>query len=270
MLRNKNFLFFNLYLLLATVILPQQKAKIIADIPTPSDYKRVIVQKESFSEFLRNLPLKQENSIVYLYSGKPKQNQEAQYAVLKLDVGEKDLQQCADAIIRLKAEYHFSRDEFDKISFHFANGKNFPFLDYAEGYRVRVKNNNVIYRKFAKKDYSYSSFRRYLDIVFNYANTSSLKRYNSRPLNQNEEIEIGDIFIQEKQPYGHAVMIVDKAVNSKGDKVYLLAQSYMPAQEIHILRNLNDPLLSPWYKLDKKIIYTPEWDFSKEDLARLK
>lgn len=270
MLENKKFLVLSFYFTFVTFIFSQQKAKIIADIPTPSDFQRVIVLKNSFSEFLRKLPLKQENSIVYLYNGQPKQNQEAQYAVLKLDVGEKDLQQCADAIMRLKAEYHFSRNEFDKISFHFANGKNFPFIDYAEGYRIKVKNDNVTYEKFAKKDYSYSSFRRYLDIVFNYANTSSLKRYDSRPLKQEEEIEIGDIFVQEKQPYGHAVMIVDKAVNSKGDKVYLLAQSYMPAQEIHILRNLNDPLLSPWYKLDKKIIYTPEWDFSKEDLARLK
>lgn len=267
---NPLFMKFIFSLLFFVSSLFSQKARVIQDIPTPSDFRRASISKGSFAEFLRNLPLKQENSIVYLYNGKPKANQEAQYAVLKIDVGDKDLQQCADAIMRLKAEYHFTRNEFNKISFHFVNGKNFSFIDYAEGYRVRVKDNNVIYGKFATRDYSYSSFRKYLDIVFNYANTSSLKRYDSIPLKQEEEIEIGDIFVQEKQPYGHAVIIVDKAINSKNEKVYLLAQSYMPAQEIHILRNFNDPNLSPWYKLDKEIIFTPEWDFSKKDLARMK
>lgn len=262
--------FIILFPFIFSFIFSQQKAKVIRDIPTPSDFKRIPATKESFAEFLRNLNLKQENSIVYLYNGKPKTNQEAQYAVLKIDVGNQDLQQCADAIIRLKAEYHFERNEFDKITFHFANGKKFPFLDYAEGYRTKIKNKNVVYGKFANRDYSYANFRKYLNIVFNYANTSSLKRYDSRELKQNEEIEIGDIFVKEKQPYGHAVIIVDKASNSKNEKVYLLAQSYMPAQEIHILRNFNDTSISLWYNLDKNIIYTPEWDFLKKDLARMK
>lgn len=262
--------FILLFFVTCSAYFAQQAPKTIADILTPSDFKRVTVAKGSFAEFLRNLRLKQQNSIVYLYNGKPKANQEAQYAVLEIDVGKEDLQQCADAIIRLKAEYHFARKEFDKISFHFLNGKIFSFIDYAEGYRVRVKNSNVVYTKLDKKDYSYSSFRKYLNIVFNYANTSSLKRYDSRPLNKEEEIEIGDILIQEKVPFGHAVIIVDKAVNLKNEKVYLLAQSYMPAQEIHILKNRSDPNLNPWYKLNQEIIHTPEWKFYKKDLSRLK
>lgn len=258
-----------IFILCTYSLFSQPKAKIIKDIPTPSDFKRTSTAEGNFAEYLRNLPLKQENSVVYLYNGQPKANQEAQYAVLQVDVGNGDLQQCADAIMRLKAEYNFARNEFDKIYFHFANGKKFKFIDYAEGYRVRVKNKKLVYGKFANKDYSYSSFRKYLNVVFNYANTSSLKHYDSYPLNS-EEPEIGDILVQEKKPYGHAVIIVDKAFNSKNEKVYLFAQSYMPAQEIHILRNLADPELSPWYKLDKEVIYTPEWDFFKKDLARMK
>jgi hypothetical protein len=55
---------------------------------------------------------------------------------------------------------------------------------------------------------------------------------------------------------------------NSGKKVFLLAQSYMPAQEIHVLKNPDDPALSPWYRLDfGETLRTPEWSFSKNDLV---
>ena len=59
-------------------------------------------------------------------------------------------------------------------------------------------------------------------------------------------MKIGDVFIKGGSP-GHAVTIVDIAINPKTNKkVFLLAQSYMPAQEIKILKNPNNSELSPW------------------------
>ena len=58
-----------------------------------------------------------------------------------------------------------------------------------------------------------------------------------------------------------------------GKKVFLLAQSYMPAQQIHILVNPTSRNLSPWYELtetDAGKLYTPEWIFEKKDLKRFK
>ena len=50
-----------------------------------------------------------------------------------------------------------------------------------------------------------------------------------------DAIEIGDIFIRGGFP-GHAVLVVDMAIHPvSGQKAVLLAQSYMPAQDIHIL-----------------------------------
>ncbi len=49
----------------------------------------------------------------------------------------------------------------------------------------------------------------------------------------------------------------------------MIAQSYMPAQDIHVLKNLNNPEISPWYDSnfgDK--LYTPEWTFDKSQLMR--
>ena len=51
----------------------------------------------------------------------------------------------------------------------------------------------------------------------------------------------------------------------------MISQSYMPAQEIHILINQIDQDLSPWYPLDfGESLFTPEWTFNANDLKRFK
>jgi hypothetical protein len=48
----------------------------------------------------------------------------------------------------------------------------------------------------------------------------------------------------------------------------LIAQSYMPSQEIHILKSFEE--FSPWYKVEEKELHTPEWTFPKGSLRRFK
>jgi hypothetical protein len=82
-------------------------------------------------------------------------------------------------------------------------------------------------------------------------------------------MQIGDVFIQTGNPYGHAVIVVDMARNDRtGEKVYMLAQSYMPAQDIQILINRRDRRISPWYRLGEGPVMTPEWTFGPGDLMR--
>jgi len=79
----------------------------------------------------------------------------------------------------------------------------------------------------------------------------------------------GDILIRGGAP-GHAVIVVDMAEDKKGNKLFMLAQSYMPAQEIHVLKNNNNRSLSPWYSMAEieRVILTPEWSFSVTELKR--
>ena len=68
---------------------------------------------------------------------------------------------------------------------------------------------------------------------------------------------------------GHAVLVVDTAHGDDGTAVFLLAQSYMPAQQIHVLANPKDPELSPWYRYDPaKGVGTPELYFTEWMLRR--
>lgn len=273
------FVFLISVFVLVSVVFPQsnsylwlerhnQAETILNRIPVPDVYERVNTTSGTFEDWLRNLPLKEGRPPVYLFNGEEKGNQEAHFAVIDIDVGNRDLQQCADAVIRLRAEYFYSLGNFDAIYFKFTSGHNAEFRRWIEGYRPVVNGNRVRWVRSAKKDSSYTSFRQYLDSVFMYAGSYSLSRELHR-VTDVRTMKVGDVFIEDGFP-GHAVLVVDMAINNQtGEKIFLLAQSYMPAQEIHVLKDPGNPKLSPWYELDfGETLHTPEWTFSENDLKR--
>ncbi len=211
----------------------------IKEITLPPGYERIELAAESFGNFLRNQALKHDKT-VYLFDGNPKNNQQAQYAVLKVSVGSRDLQQCADAVMRLRAEY------LKKME------KPVCFSDNAG-------------KKYCWDHYRNRGWQSYLETVFGMCGTMSLeKELVTKPWNQ---LAAGDVLIKGGSP-GHAVLVVDIARNRKtGELIFLLAQSYMPAQDIHILQNLTEKDLSPWYKVpENSMIFTPEWTFYANQL----
>ncbi|XRK14754.1 ribosomal protein S16 [Elusimicrobium posterum] len=106
-----------------------------------------------------------------------------------------------------------------------------------------------------------------MDYIFAYANTASLlKQLN--PVADYNDMRPGDVFIQKGNPYGHAVIVLDVAKNAEGKKVFMVGQSYMPAQETQVLVNNNKLSISPWYELGAETIVTPEWVFKSTDLRR--
>lgn len=240
---------------------------IISRFNVPEGYKRIESDSNSFSYFLQHFPLKEHGAKVYYYNGEEKSNSGVYEAVLDIDVGEKDLQQCADAVMRLRAEYLFSTQQYNKIHFNFTNGFNAQYVRWAEGERIKVEGNNVSWYSSGGKDYSKPVFAKYLEKVFTYAGTLSLsKELKSISI---DKMQIGDVFIHGGSP-GHAVIIVDMAENMvTGKKICMIAQSYMPAQSIHILKNLNDGSISPWYDLSvAEKLFSPEWTFEKTELKR--
>ncbi|WP_020537612.1 DUF4846 domain-containing protein [Lewinella cohaerens] len=234
--------------------------------PVPVGFSRVEYDDNTFAYFLRTLPLKSANSPVYLYDGSLKRNQAAVSAVVDIDVGRRDLQQCADAVIRLRAEYLWQQKEYDAIQFHFTNGFLAKYTKWRSGQRIRVNGNEVSWTSSRGEDSSYKAFRSYLNMVFAYAGTLSVaKELKEQSLSQ---IEAGDVFIQGGSP-GHAIIVVDMVVHPEThQKRILLAQSYMPAQDIHVLQNPNAD--SPWYEVStlEGVFRTPEWSFKGSDLRK--
>lgn len=221
---------------------------LITRIAPPAGYSRVSYASDSWKHFLQNLPLLNSGAQVLDYKGEPISNQSSHIAVINYDVGTKDLQQCADAVIRLRAEYLYEQGKKGSIEFGFTSGDKYGLVDYEKGIRPIVKGNSVRFEKTAKEDHGYKSFRNYLDIVFTYAGTISLDR-DLIKVPRSGELEPGDIIVKAGSP-GHAVIIVDKVKNAAGDCFYLLAEGYTPAQSIHILDSKANTV-RPWFKLNK-------------------
>jgi hypothetical protein len=224
----------------------KENEHIVAAIHLPKGYSRIHASDNGFASYLRSIILKKDKT-VYLYNGIPKANQTAQYAVLDISVGNKDLQQCADAVMRLRAEYLYQQKIFSNIEFVTGEKKILNYAKWIQG-----------------KNETRKEFDKYLDYVFSYCGTASLP-YSLKKKTM-PQMQIGDVFLKPGSP-GHAVMVMDMAENDKGQEIYLLVQSYMPAQNIHILKNPSNENLSPWYQLnDDTVIETPEWTFYNNQL----
>lgn len=231
--------------------------------PAPSGFERRPLEPGSFAHYLRHLPLKPHGAKVKYFDGTVKDNG-VYVAVVDMDLSRRDLQQCADAIMRLRAEHLYAQGRFSEISFTLTNGFKMDYSEWIKGRRVRVNGNETTWVQGAPPGNRLAEFRSYLEFVFTYAGTLSLSR--SLRACDLHDLAIGDVFIMGGSP-GHAVIVVDLVQNEAGEKKFLLAQSYMPAQETQILINPQEPDLSPWYSLPLSgTLETPEWTFQSAHL----
>ncbi len=250
----------------ADYLINEEGASVLERILVPEGFERVSIEENSFGEYLRNLPLKPHGAKVIYYDGRTKPL-DVHAAVLDLDVGERDLQQCADSIIRLRAEYLYGKGLYDRIHFNFTNGFNADYSKWMDGHRIKVSGNNVQWVKQGTPGFDYISFRKYLDMVFAYSGTLSLSKEMKNITV--EEMQPGDVFLKGALP-GHCVIVLDMAENKKTQEViFITAQGYMPAQEMHILKNPANEEGNPWYSLDfGDELITPEWTFTNDQLYR--
>lgn len=229
-------------------ILPANPYPTIGDIPTPRGFHRVPAAAGDFVGFLRRLPLKKDRT-VYLYTGRPKANQDAQFAVLDLPIGHEDLQQCADAVMRIRAEYLYAIHDLIDIDFYTEKNVRLNFNQWANMHHNTGR----------------ATFDSYLSRVFAYCSTRTLQK--ALTPKSFDRLAGGDVLIRSGSP-GHAMLVVDVAEDALGHRLYLLAQGYMPAQDIHVVRNPTEPALSPWYIVDRACsdLATPEYTFSTNEL----
>lgn len=237
-------------------------AQQVGNIPAPAGFTRTSVTNGSFGQWLRSISLKKDKT-VYLYNGQPKRYQGAQFAVLDISTGTKDLQQCADAVIRLRAEWQYAHQQYNHIAFRATDGTLLDYASWQKGCRFKLSQQRLVKICNQPAGNDRNLFQSYLEVVFCYAGTASLqKQLEASPATDN--IRPGDVFVQGGSP-GHAVIVMDVVTNAKGARKFMLAQSYMPAQDIHILKNPADG--SCWYDAAfGRVLQTPEWTFSHNAL----
>lgn len=221
------------------VIIPSH----IKNIQPPPGYQLTDPPGNRFGQWLQQLPLRKDNT-VYLYDGSIKKNQSSHYAVLDVPYNRHPLQQCADAIMRLRAEYIFETKAEENIRFYHQHNEYFT----------------------CPANCTRSQLENYLNNVFSWCGSYNLQA-QMKPVTNIQNIQAGDVFVRGGSP-GHAMLVAATAQNSKGEKVFLLLQSFMPAQDIHIVINPYDEKLSPWYSTLATSIATPGWTFTPADLRR--
>jgi hypothetical protein len=235
----------------------------------PNDFERIAYSKGSFGTYLRGQELKTHGSLVQYYDGSFNDNTGPYAAVLNQSIGKRNLHQCADAAMRLRAEHLWRRKRYSEINFKFTNGFVADYDNWRSGKRIVVKGNVVKWSKRGKASVSEVSFWKYLEMVFAYAGSLSLSKELKKVSVSN--MKIGDVFVKGGSP-GHVVIVMDMAKNVKtGEIIFMLAQSYMPAQQTHVLYNYNSKFNSEsvWYSTNfGSTLETPQWTFSENQLMR--
>ena len=201
----------------------------IGEISAPIGFERVAVKEGSFGEFIREFPLQKRGSHMKYFNGNTALGQYWGYAVLDLPMLS-STEQCADAVMRMRAEYLWKIGRYNSIHFQSVTGEN---QKYGSGSDRKA-------------------FENYLRKVYANSNTTSLSR--ELPSKSFKDIEPGDVFVYESTNpnyYGHAVLVADVAHNPRTGKIaIMLAQSSTPALTMHIIRDMFHPVRSPWVILD--------------------
>ena len=247
--------------------LPGDTPNEIGGISLPPGFTYADDGDSAYAKWLCNLRMKKSKS-VYLYNGALKDNQHAHYGVLDIDIGKKDLVQCADAAMKLRADFLFENDRYSEIKFIATSGDEIAFQKWLNGVRWKEQGNKLVSYTLnktitdTKKEYTL-----FMELAFAYCGTYSLSKQLNTVIDVNS-MQPGDIFVQGGFP-GHAVTVMTVAKNEAGKKIFLLSQGYMPAQDIHVLKNYSNPDISPWYSLSEIYpLYTPQRQFGSGTLKR--
>ncbi len=242
---------------------------VMARILVPDNYTRTNYEGGTFPKYLQEYALKEYGAEVINYDGSPYGYQAGHVGVLEVPVPDNGLQQCADALMRIRAEYLWDKGQKDKIGFNFTSGHYCSWSKYAVGYRPKINGNKVTFHKTARADTSKANFYKYLNLIYTYAGTQSL--YSELPkISEVEKLEVGDMLVTPGFP-GHIIMIVDKATDENGDNLFIFAQGNTPAQSVHILKNPSDLSISPWYELEMgAAVQIPAYYFNTSQFIRFK
>lgn len=197
---------------------------------------------DAYGAYLRALPLHPDGRQVLTYDGRAVAMDAAR--VVDMPVGTRDLQQCADSALRLRATWE--RATGHAPAFHFTSGDLSSWAAWAKGTRPKVSGNTVTFvAGAAKADSSDTAFEAWLTNLYTYAGTRSLPLDTvAVPGNPVDAVRPGDLVNQPGSP-GHAVVILDVA--TAGDRAWVLVgQGYMPAMDFHVL----DGPASGWFPVE--------------------
>ncbi len=234
---------------------PNSGNTILSCINPPAGFHRVEIRKNSFAEWLRNLQLKPPESPVVDFRGKifKSKDDTTVAAVIDWEIKGRRFDQCMDILVRFYAEYLWDKEELEKLNLPLPGKQSLKWTDWEKGFRPKFKGINFDLVKSEKYNSSKKNYNKFLNLVFAESHTQQF--YYAYSVIEKQNVQVGD-FIVKRGVKGHAVMIVDLAIDPEGNLVALIGQGDTPACEFYLLNYKKD---DPWIPLDfsKEIIPLP-------------
>lgn len=246
-----------LLLLLSSLLPALASDSSVADAYPPPP-AAIRIPGDEFGSWLGQLRLAPADQPVRTYAGQIVA-QDARVIELPLVPG--DLQQCADTIIRLRAEW--LREQGRTISFRATSGDAIPWSRWTQGERPRAEGRGLTWSAGGARGESAESWERYLAAVFTWAGTRSLSVYETVPT---QDPRPGDVIVQGGSP-GHAVLVLDAARSPDGETFLLIGEGFMPAQNAHVQHGPEQG----WWTWDPEHgLALPYWPLPASALRRFK
>ncbi len=227
---------------------------IVARFAEPEGFTRVALADHSWGQWLRHLPLEPPGAPVLARAGAVILPGDSPLLGAVVDIDVRKDQECADVILRLRAEYLRWAGREHEVVFNLTGEGTISWPQWKQGIRPRLEGDQLKFHHTAQADASRASFESYLDSVFAWCGTLSLAQDGERVAF--EGIRVGDFFVHGGSP-GHAVLVADLARDGAGHLRALLLQGYMPAQSVHVLA---PGARGAWFHLDPaRPVDTPIW-----------
>ncbi|MDR3350383.1 MAG: DUF4846 domain-containing protein [Prevotellaceae bacterium] len=273
MLHGKYYIIFILSYLLPSLSIAQSDVHpegktVVARFGVPSGYQRTDSLPASFAFFLQHLPLLPPKTPVKFYDGAPNVSCRPA-AVIDMEIGDKNLQQNIQTMIRLWAEYLFEQQRFSDIFFHINNGQVIPYEQWTQGMKL-VINRKTYWTKTPSNPKQYQTFRRYLNFIFTNSDFHTLLQ--DVQLSAGVHITPGDILTFDNGADTYVVMVLDAAVHREtGDMLVLLVSGGNPAQSVQVLQNTDeDSATGVWFPLKNGVLTVGEMAFSVKQRYRFR
>lgn len=242
-------------------------------INPPEGYTRVYAAEDSLGTFLRNYAVRADGAQVLYYNGEIREDAQAA-AVLDISLGSRNHEGPAGAMARLISEYLYSQQNYADISFTLGSDFDFTFDTWRQGRSIAVDGSSVSWASGGEDSNGEENFRSYLATLFVYISMSTFQEDLEQVEDvDGDEIRVGDIFLgTTADGKKTALMVADICQSDEtGEKLMLLVQGGAPAQQLHIVENLGNADLSPWYPCGFSAdLTTPDASIAIENRYRYK
>jgi hypothetical protein len=223
----------------------------------------------SWSEWLRLLPLAASGTPVRNYRGEivVPGDDEQLAAVVAIDIGSRDLQQSADVLLRLHAEWRWYRGELRML--YLSDSKlELPLQKWGAGERLVAAGGQPkwVAQAAAKPKLDGVDFREYLEAVLAWSDGQALVA-ESVPLAP-EGLEPGAFFLRQGHP-ADVLVVLDVATSPAGERAMLLAHARNPSENIHVIRPTRDTVWFP-VRTHQPVRVPRAPPFGWKDLRRMK